>query len=168
MWAGHHSPDRGPSGSLRAGQALGGNRIFSVDLGVNAALADEGFVSGVLGLEARAWPQGTVSPFVRLEGGLIFEESAGYSLLGVGGGVAVRLKPNLSLRASAMSSGDAFAEGAGGPKVFQVGLEYRWERWSPGPASSGFLPAARLRSLLSNGRRAPTPRAGRRSAPAAR
>jgi hypothetical protein len=107
------------------GRALGGNRVFSLDLGVNAALADEGYVSGDLGLEARAWPRGTVSPFVRLEGGLIFEESAGYSLLGVGGGVAVRLKPSLSLRASAMFAEHAFPEGAG-PKVFQVGIEYRW------------------------------------------
>lgn len=121
----HDSPDRGPSGSLRLGRAMGASRILSLDLGVNAGLADEGFVSGVLGLEARGWPQGTVSPFARLEGGVIIEESAGYGLLGVGGGLVVRLKPSLSLRASAMFAGHAFPEGVG-PTVFQVGIEHRF------------------------------------------
>jgi hypothetical protein len=80
----HSSPDRGPSRSLRLGRAFGSIRSFSVDAGINAALADEGFVSGVVGMELRAWPGRRLSPFLRLEGGALLEESQSYVVLGAG------------------------------------------------------------------------------------
>jgi hypothetical protein len=120
------SPDRGPSGSLRLARTFGPQRFFSVDAGINAALADEGFVSSVVGMELRAWPRRRLSPFVRLEGGALFEESQSYVALGAGGGLAARLGPSLSLRASAVWCDHGGGEGGGGPHVFQIGLERRW------------------------------------------
>lgn len=122
----HRSDGRGPSIAARVGRTLGRSRILALDFGLNAARADEGFVSGVLGVEARAFPRGAVSPFLRVETGVLAEESAAYAVLGGGGGLAFRLSDRLALRASLMLSDHGWSTGGGGPKVLQVGLEYRW------------------------------------------
>lgn len=122
----HRSDGRGPSLAARVGRTLGGSRIFAVDFGLNAARADEGFVSGVLGVEARAFPHRAVSPFLRVESGVLAEEFTAYLVLGGGGGLAFRLSDRLALRASVMLSDHGWSTGGGGPKVVQLGLEYRW------------------------------------------
>jgi hypothetical protein len=97
-----------------------------LDLGLAGSPEGRGFLALTGGLEGRIEPQGRVSPFGRLEiGAMAQSRGAAYGVVGLGGGLAIRLHPSWALRTGFMYSlhlGDSIH----GPDFFFAGLERRW------------------------------------------
>jgi hypothetical protein len=110
----------------RVGRAFGASRAFSADAGLALSGADEDYVSATAGFEALFVPNARVSPFVRVEAGLLAEPEFSGLVLGAGGGLAVRVSRRFALRAGATWSTHGNGEGGGGPVHAGLALEYRW------------------------------------------
>jgi hypothetical protein len=97
--------------------------VLSADLGLAVSGSDEGYASLTAGLEALPFPRAIVSPFARAEAGVMGEPEYGGHVVGIGGGLSVRLSERLSLRGGATWGvhGDVT-----GPVVYFGGLQLRW------------------------------------------
>jgi opacity protein-like surface antigen len=108
----------------RVGRTLG--RGLAVDVGVGGTPEGRGSLSLTGAVEARALERHRVSVFTRAEAGLLASASGeSYLVLGLGGGLAVRLDPKWSLRAGfsrSLNIGDVVL----GPDYAYVGIEHRW------------------------------------------
>lgn len=123
----HGRSEGAPWFEVRVGRALAGGAL-SLDLGlaasgVGSASHGPAFGTATLGLEGLPLPRHTVSPFARVELGLLAEDEYGGTLASIGGGVAVRVGPRLSLRVG-LSIGNH--DGQNGPNSYYGGVQYRW------------------------------------------
>lgn len=110
----------------RLGRGFGERRLFSADVGLAFSGTDEGYVSATAGLEGLLLPRARLSPFIRLEAGMLVEPEFAGLVVGAGGGLALRLSDRLRLRAGVTWSTHGSGEGGGGPVHAGAGLEYRW------------------------------------------
>ena len=118
----HEWGKSGVWGEARFGRSFVGGRL-SADLGLAVSSSDEGYGHLTAALEVLPFPRAVVSPFARAEAGVLGEpEYQGY-LVGLGGGLAVRLSDRLSLRGGATWGTHGDVEG---PVVYYGGLELRW------------------------------------------
>lgn len=108
----------------RVGRAFGWEGTFALDLGVAGSPADGGFVTVTGGFEARTFARSRVSPFLRLEAGLLDGSPGLCAMTGWGGGVTFRVIRPVSLRAGVLFGGHC--SGGRGPVAASVGVEYRW------------------------------------------
>ena len=108
----------------RVGRAFEWIGTFALDAGVAGSSAGGGFVTVTVGFEARAYARSRVSPFLRLEAGLLSDSAGECSVSGWGGGVSFRVVDPVSLRAGILFCDHC--AGDGGPVVASVGVEYRW------------------------------------------
>jgi hypothetical protein len=117
--------DWAPSGfwaEARLGRSFAGG-VLSADLGLAFSGSDEAFGSLTVGVEALPLPKAVVSPFARVEAGFLGEpEYSGY-VVGIGGGLAVRVGDRLSLRGGATWGTHGDVEG---PVTYYGGAEIRW------------------------------------------
>ena len=117
--------DWDPSGRWyegRVGRSFSG-RVLSADLGLVLSGAAEDYASLGAGFEVLPFPRAIVSPFARVEAGVMWEPESGGYIAGVGGGLAVRLDDRLSLRGGASWGVHGDVEG---PVVYCGGLQFRW------------------------------------------
>jgi hypothetical protein len=92
-------------------------------VGLALSSADEGYLSLTAGLEALPFPRAVVSPFARVEAGVLAEPEFGGYVAGVGGGLSIRLNDRLSLRGGASWGVHGDVEG---PVVYYGGFQLRW------------------------------------------
>jgi hypothetical protein len=114
-----------PSGSWyegRVGRSVSGG-VLSADLGLVLSGSAEDYASLTTGVEVLPFPKALVSPFARLEAGVMWEPEYGGYIAGAGGGLAVRLNDRLSLRGGASWG---YHGGVVGPTVYYGGLQVRW------------------------------------------
>ncbi len=110
----------------RAGRAFGEDIMIAFDLGLARGSSDGGFRMYTGGLELRAFARSRVTPFVRLEMGLMTDRLGGCGLGGVGGGLTVRVRGPLALRAGAMFNSHCEGAHSHGPSGAFVGVDLRW------------------------------------------
>jgi hypothetical protein len=115
----------GPSGGwgeARVGRSFADD-LLAADVGLAFSSADEGYLSLTAGLEALPFPRAVVSPFARVEAGVLAEPEFGGYVAGVGGGLSIRLNDRLSLRGGASWGVHGDVEG---PVVYYGGFQLRW------------------------------------------
>ena len=106
----------------RFGRSFSG-RVLSADLGMVLSGAAEDYASLTAGFEVLPFPRGVLSPFARVEAGVMWEPEYGGYIAAAGGGLALRLNDRLSLRGSATWGLHGDVEG---PVVYSGGLRVRW------------------------------------------
>jgi hypothetical protein len=99
---------------------------LALDLGAGGSFGGRGFVTLTGGLEVRAFASDRVSPFARVEGGVMSRSMEGSNgVFSLGGGLAVRLSRAWSVRAGLMRSLQV-SDSLSGPDYAYLGLETRW------------------------------------------
>ena len=113
-----------PWGGVRVGRAFGRGGVFALDVGAAGGASAGGFATATAGMELRAFAREAVSPFVRVDAGWMNDSFGPCGVGGLGGGVAFRVKPAMSVRGGVLACAHC-GDGAG-PVVAFVGFEYRW------------------------------------------
>jgi hypothetical protein len=114
-----------PSGAWwegRVGRSFSSG-VLAADLGLVLSGSAESYASITGGFEVLPFPRALVSPFARVEAGLMWEPEYGGFIAGAGGGLAVRLSDRLSLRGGASWGGHGDTSG---PTVYYGGARVRW------------------------------------------
>ena len=114
-----------PSGTwyeCRVGRSFSGP-VLSADFGLVLSGAAEDYASLTAGFEVLPFPRAVVSPFARVEAGVLGEPEYGGYVAGIGGGLTARLNDRLSLRGGATWGLHGDVEG---PVVYHGGLQVRW------------------------------------------
>ena len=116
----HEYNDQSAWFESRVGRGFG-RQFVSLDVGFAGCAA--GFGSLTSGLEFKPIPQARVSPYARVEAGVLGESDFGGGVYGIGAGIALRLQPRAGLRfGTALNSHG----GQRGPVSFYGGFEFRW------------------------------------------
>ena len=96
---------------------------MQIDVGFASSGSRASFASLTSGLELQPWQASRISPFVRGEIGFLGESDYAGWIAGAGGGVVLRLRPRLGLRAGGALNAHG---GVRGPVTSYGGMEYRW------------------------------------------
>jgi hypothetical protein len=97
--------------------------LTSIDVGIGGSGSPSPFMSLTSGLEIQPWRQKRLSPFLRGEAGLLGESDFTGVVVGVGGGLLLRISPRVRLRFGAALNSHGRTKG---PVTSYGGVEYRW------------------------------------------